>query len=132
MTIVVDASVIVAAVVDSGAVGSWALQQCERDDMAAPHLMPAEAANILRRSSLHGDLSADGAAIAHRDLLDLDVEYFPYLPFADRVWELRQNVTSYDAWYVALAEHLGAVLVTLDRRLAAASGPRCGFLTFDR
>jgi predicted nucleic acid-binding protein len=67
--------------------------------------------------------------MAHADLLDLRVELFPYAPFAPRVWELRDNVTAYDAWYVELAESLGSSLATLDHRLARADGPRCGFET---
>jgi predicted nucleic acid-binding protein len=55
------------------------------------------------------------------------VALFPYRPFADRIWELRDTVTSYDAWYVALAESLDAPLATLDRRLAGAHGPICRF-----
>jgi predicted nucleic acid-binding protein len=95
----------------------------------APHLMPVEAANILRRAQLAGDISADIASIAHRDLLDLHVELFPYEPFAARTWALRDNVSCYDAWYIALAEMLGAPLATLDGRLAMAPGPRCRFMT---
>lgn len=53
------------------------------------------------------------------------MEVYPFAPLADRVWELRANLTSYDAWYVALAEVLQFPLVTLDRRLSRASGPRC-------
>ena len=67
--------------------------------------------------------------MAHADLLDLRVEFFPYAPFAARAWELRDTITSYDAWYVALAEFLGASVATLDGRLARAAGPRCGFET---
>ena len=82
---------------------------------------------MLRRGALAGSLSEDVAAVAHDDLLTLRVRLFPYEPFAQRVWELRHNVTSYDAWYVALAESLGAAVATLDARLAQASGPTCGF-----
>ena len=85
--------------------------------------------NILRRAAAAGVISADVAAMAHADLLDLRVELFPYSPFAARVWALRSNLTSYDAWYVALAEFLGARLATLDLTLARATGPRCGFET---
>lgn len=74
-------------------------------------------------------ISSDIAGMAHADLLDLTVELFPYALFADRVWDLRQNVTAYDAWHVALAEHLDAPLATLDRKLAHATGPRCTFVT---
>ncbi len=84
-------------------------------------------ANILRRAVLAGDLSADVAALAHDDLVRLRVELFPYEPHAQRVWKLRDNLTACDAWYVALAEVLGVPIVTLDRRVAGAAGPQCGF-----
>ena len=125
--IVIDASFVVAALVDSGAEGAWAEGLLAVDTLAAPHLMPVEVANILRGAVLSGDVSADNAAMAHADLLALRVELFPYAPFATRVWELRNNVTSYDAWYVALAESLDTELATLDVRLSRANGPRCGF-----
>ena len=129
MTLVIDASAAVAALVDKGSTGRWARQQLATGSAAAPHLMPAEAANILRRAALAGDISADTASLAHADLLELDVEMFDYRPFAARVWQLRENATVYDGWYVALAESLAVDLVTLDLRLAHASGCRCGFRT---
>jgi predicted nucleic acid-binding protein len=129
LTLVVDASMTAAALIDSGPDGSWADQLMATDHLAAPHLMPVAVANILRRAALSGDISSDSAALAHADLLDLRVELFPYEPFAPRVWELRDNVTAYDGWYVAVAEALGASLATLDRRLAGAPGPHCTFLT---
>lgn len=104
MTLVIDASMVAAALVDSGPDGSWADQLMTTDHVAAPHLMPVEVANILHRAARSGDISADSAALAHQDLLDLRVELFPYEPFAQRVWQLRHNITAYDAWYVALAE----------------------------
>jgi predicted nucleic acid-binding protein len=128
VTVVVDASVAVALLVDAGPDGTWAEQVLAREQLVAPHLMPAEAANILRRAAARGELSADAAALAHADLLALSVDLFPYEPFASRVWELRENLTAYDAWYVALAEALGAELATLDGALCRASGPRCRFL----
>lgn len=127
MTLVVDASVIVAALVDSGVDGDWAVDILDGHALAAPHHMPIEAANILRRASLAGDITPDTAALAHGDLLALRVELFPYAPLAERCWQLRENVTTYDAVYVALAEQLDAPLATLDQRLAAATGPRCTF-----
>lgn len=129
MTVVVDASAIVAALVDAGPDGEWATIELTRDDLAAPHLMPVEAANILRRAVIAGDLSADVATLAHADLARLRVELFPYEPHADRVWELRDNLTAYDAWYVAVAEAIDAPVITLDRRVARATGPRCSFRT---
>ena len=97
------------------------------DDLAAPHLLPAEAGNILRRLASHGKISEDAAALAHTDLLDLRIALFPYSLDARRAWELRHNITTYDAWYVALAESLEVELATLDARLAQAPGPRCRF-----
>jgi predicted nucleic acid-binding protein len=129
MTLVVDSGLVVAALVDSGQVGTWADRLLASDDLAAPHLMPVEAANVLRRAAMAGEISADTAALAHADLLGLQVELFAYEPFATRVWELRENVTAYDGWYVALAESLDAKLATLDLRLANATGPRCAFAT---
>ncbi|MBS3941378.1 MAG: type II toxin-antitoxin system VapC family toxin [Actinobacteria bacterium] len=129
MTVVIDASVAVAALVDAGPDGQWAEGLLADEPLAAPHLFPVEVANLLRRASLAGDISPDVAALAHADLIDLRVDLFPYEPVAERVWELRGNVTAYDGWYVALAERLGAPLATLDRRLAGAAGPRCPFLT---
>jgi len=129
VTLVIDASVVVAALIDNGPEGTWAEQMLSSDDLAAPHLMPVEAANILRLAARAGDISQDSASLAHGDLMALPVELFPYEPFASRVWELRMNVTAYDAWYVALAETLDSGLATLDRRLTLASGPRCEFRT---
>jgi predicted nucleic acid-binding protein len=125
--LVVDASVMVAALIDAGPVGRWAESMLLSGPLAAPHLMPVEVAGVLRRAQLAGDISSDVASLAHSDLLSQRVELFPYSGFAPRAWELRENVTTYDAWYVALAEALGAELVTLDDRLRRASGPRCGF-----
>jgi predicted nucleic acid-binding protein len=127
--LVVDASVLVAALVDSGPDGEWAAAELGDHELVAPHLMPSEAANILRRAALAGDITADSASLAHGDLLDLRVALWPYAPLAERCWQLRENVTTYDGTYVALAELLDAPLATLDQRLAAASGPRCRFTT---
>jgi predicted nucleic acid-binding protein len=128
MTLVVDASTVVAALVDVGPVGGWARDRLDQDDVAAPHLMPAEAASALRRADLSGELTSHAATLAHADLLDLPLLLFPYRAFAERIWHLRKTVTAYDAWYVALAESLDAKLATLDTRLAAAPGPLCGFV----
>lgn len=129
MSVAVDASVVVAALTDTGELGGWAEAILRDDQLVSTHLMPVEVTSILRRSALAGDLSQDSAAMAHADLLDLRIALFPYEPFGGRVWELRDNVTAYDAWYVSLAESLGVALATLDVRLSRAAGPRCGFLT---
>ena len=128
MTAVVDASVVVAALIDDGPVGRWAEELVASTPLASPHLMPVEVANILRRAALAGDVSDDIASLAYADLQALAVELFPYGLLADRIWELRGAVTSYDGWYVALAESLESPLATLDGRLTRAPGPRCSFI----
>ena len=125
MTIITDASVLVAALVDSGREGQWAESVAAEGSLAAPELVLAEASNILRRLERSGDISRLEANSAQGDLLRLEVELFPFAPFADRVWGLRSNLTCYDAWYVALAEAFGCPLVTLDRKLSRAGGPTC-------
>lgn len=129
MTVVVDASVLVAALVDSGREGVWAESAMGEGSLASPELALAEVSNILRRLERIRELSRLEANSAQRDLLRLDLELFPFAPFADRVWALRRNLTSYDAWYVALAEALDCPLVTLDRRLSRPSGPVCEIIT---
>ena len=128
MTRVVDASVLVAALVDSGQAGQWAEAALAEGPLAGPELALVEASNILRRLEQAGEISRLEATSAHRDLLRLALELFPFAPFAERVWALRANLTSYDAWYVALAEALDCPLMTLDRRLSRASGPRCDII----
>ncbi|UYM03488.1 type II toxin-antitoxin system VapC family toxin [Solicola gregarius] len=126
--IVADSSVVIETLVGSGDPSPWAEEVVVASPLAAPHLMPVEVANILRRSVAAGELTSDTAALAHADLLSMPIELLPYAPCASRVWELRSNVTSYDAWYIALAEILDAPLATLDERLARSPGPRCEFL----
>ena len=125
MKAVVDASVLVAALVDTGNDGPWAENVISEGPLATPELALAETTNILRRLEQTGLISQLEATASHRDLLRLDVEFYPFAPVADRVWELRHNLTGYDAWYVALAEALDFPLVTLDRKLGRAPGPRC-------
>lgn len=123
--IVVDASLVVAALTVDGDVGDWARSELLCDGLHAPHLMPIEAANVLRRGVLAGRLTEEVAGLAHAELVDLPIVGFPYAPIASRVWELRGNLTAYDAAYVALAELLDMPLVTLDSRLARAPGVEC-------
>lgn len=129
MTFVVDASVVVAALVTTDADGVWAEAVLERSPLVAPHLLPVEVLSQLRRSVAAELLTPDNAALVVADLADLPIRYVPAQRHLGRIWELRSNVTPYDAWYVALAEVLDAPLVTLDRRLARATGPRCAFVT---
>ena len=84
--------------------------------------------NILRRFVAAGLVSREIATQAVDDISDLPITYYEADPLLPRVWALRDNLTSYDAWYVALAEALDAPLATLDLRLASAAGPNCSFL----
>jgi predicted nucleic acid-binding protein len=128
MTVVIDASTLVAALVDSGPDGQWA-ESLLTADLAAPHLLPVEVAHVLRRAVHAGEITDDIATLAHADLVDLRLALVAYETVADRAWELRHNLTPYDAWYVAVAELLDAPLATLDRRLVNLSGPTCEFRT---
>ena len=129
MTAVVDSSVLVAALVDTGPEGAWAESVVADGPLVGPELALAEASNILRRLEMAGQLSRLEATGAHESLLRLNLDLFPFAPFADRIWALRSNVTSYDAWYVAIAEALDYPLATLDQRLGRASGPACEIIT---
>jgi predicted nucleic acid-binding protein len=124
-SVVVDASVLVAILTAEGKLGERAAEACRGSLLAAPELMPFEAANVLRRLELAGTIDATGARLAHRDLLDLEVDLWPYDVVATRAWQLRGSLSIYDAAYAAVAEEIEAPLVTLDARLAGANGLRC-------
>ncbi len=124
--IVADASIIANVLGDDGADGAAAraVLRAERD-LAAPDLVDVETASVLRRRWLNGDLTARRFRSAITDLGDLPIMRHPTLPFMTRAYELRANVTPYDAAYIGLAEALDCDLVTADVRLAKAPGPRC-------
>lgn len=127
--VVCDASAVVAVLLDSGPDGRWATDALAGADLAAPSLLPFEVTNIIRRHDLAGVISSDQAAQAHSDLIDLAVEQWPYELLAPRAWQLRHNLTTYDATYVALAELLEATLVHLDVRIGRAPDLRCEVAT---
>lgn len=127
--IVCDASALVALLLDNGSDGRWVTETVAGSDLVAPSLVEFESANIIRRHELAGIVSADQAAQAHADLLDLAIEQWPYELLAARACELRHNLSSYDASYVALAELIGAMLVTLDGRISGAPRLRCTITT---
>ena len=129
MSVVVDSSVVVAALVDSGRHGKWAEEILASGLLLAPELVRAEATNVFRRLERAKLITTPEANAAQGDLMQLDVEVLPFEPFADRIWELRHNVTSYDGWYVAIAEALKVPLATLDAPLSRSNGVTCKFLT---
>jgi predicted nucleic acid-binding protein len=126
---VCDASAVAALLLDSGPDGQWVTQTVESGEIAAPALVTYETANVIRKHELAGQISPDQSAQAHADLLDLAIELWPYDLLATRAWELRMNLSSYDATYVALAEITDLTLVTLDKRLAKAPGTKCRIST---
>lgn len=122
--LVVDASA-VAALLLSGDDGAWVADVVAGADLVAPALLPFEVTNVIRRHELTGAVSPAEAALAHADLLDLPIDLVAHAPVAARTWELRHNLSAYDASYVAVAEAYGVALVTLDRRLSEAPGVTC-------
>jgi predicted nucleic acid-binding protein len=126
---VCDASAVAALLLDSGPDGQWVTHTIDSGRITAPALVTYETANVIRKHELAGQVSPDQAAQAHADLLDLTIELWPYDILASRAWELRQNLSIYDATYVALAETTDMTLVTLDKRLAKAPGTRCRIAT---
>jgi predicted nucleic acid-binding protein len=129
--LVVDASVVVAALVDDGSAGTWAAETMLERFLVAPAHLGVEVAGALRRLAATGAIGADVATLAHSDLLDLRVHTYPYAPFGERVWAVRSLASTYDAAYIALAEALGAPLATLDGRLARTTGVACAITTWD-
>jgi len=94
-------------------------------ELAMPDLADVETVAVLRRRWLAGDLSDDRFAAGVGALISMPIDRFPVAAFMPRAYELRANVTAYDATYVALAEQLECILVTADARLASAAGVRC-------
>lgn len=94
----------------------------DNESLHAPHLLAVEVTQVVRRFVAAGELDAARGADALADLVDLDVARHPHEPLLPTVWRLRDNLTAYDAMYVALALALDAPLVTLDAQLARAPG----------
>ena len=128
MTLILDSSALIAALVDSGIDGVWAATVIQREQVLAPELLMAETANALRRFELEGRISPPVAHDAYDRLLSMSIELHPFAPYSERIWELRFNLTPYDAWYVAMAEAMDCPLATLDLRMARASGTSYEFL----
>jgi len=94
----------------------------KRDDFHAPHLIDVEVVQALRRLVRTGDLAPNRAEEAIEDLTGFNIRRYPHFDFLSRAWELRDNLTAYDAVYVGLAEVLEAPLLTCDGPLAATPG----------
>lgn len=126
--IVLDASCLYEVLIDGPHATAVRRVLADADEVAAPHAIDVEVMGAIRSNWQVGLLHETRAEIALAELRDWSGERFPHRPFADRVWELRHNVRTWDAYYVALAEVLRAPLVTLDRRLAHSNGPTCEFI----
>ncbi|MGL5819476.1 MAG: type II toxin-antitoxin system VapC family toxin [Phycicoccus sp.] len=123
--LVVDASCLVEVLIGGSAAGDVRRWLASEPDQVAPHVVDVEVLGVIRREHLHGRLDRTEAAQAVDDLYAWPGERFGHRPLLARAWELRDTVRGWDAMYVALAEALGATLLTSDRRLAAATGPQC-------
>jgi predicted nucleic acid-binding protein len=123
--IVVDASVLAPALADDGADGDRARLRLRGEQIVAPELVDLEVLSTLRRAVRAGRLDERRSGQALDDLAALPLRRVPHLPLLARAWELRDNLTAYDAAYVALAESLRALLLTADGGIGKASGVRC-------
>ena len=124
--IVLDASAVVAVLVGRDSEAERIRRKVEGpgESLHVPHIMDLEVLHALRRQTLLGTLSRRRGAEALADLKNIAFVRYPHALLVDRIWELKENLTAYDAAYVALAEALDAPLVTLDARLAGAPGIR--------
>ena len=123
--LVVDASVIAPVVADAGPDGVRFRQRLHSEQVAAPDLLRVEVLSVIRRQLHVGTLEVTQAEQGVTDLLDLPITVYPTAPLLLRCWQLRDNLTAYDACYIALAETLGCSLLTADTRLSRAPGTTC-------
>jgi len=123
--IVVDASVIATALGDDDDDGDRARARLRGEQLAAPYLLDAEVASVLRRQVSSGQLPPRRARLALDDLITMPLRRAPHIPLLSRAWELRENLTIYDALYVALAEALDVRLLTADAPLSRVRRLRC-------
>lgn len=123
--LVIDASVLAVALLDDGPDGDTARLRLRGEQLAAPALIDLEVVSVWRGLARGGHLDPRRVGLALDDLQDLPIQRVGHTAFLARCWELRDNLTIYDAAYVALAEALQVPLLTSDRRLARSTGPRC-------
>lgn len=127
---VLDASIVTDAMAVGGVVGDRARRLVAQESwLHVPAIAGAEITSALRAMLIRGLLSSGDARAAAFRASRLRSRRYPFEPFLERAWELRDNLTVYDAWYVALAEALAVSLVTSDDRLRRADGPRCPVLS---
>lgn len=126
--LVVDASALFEVVADTPRAESVRQLLSGHDEVGAPHLIDAEVFSVIQTHARRGWLDRTAASQAVEDLVTWPATRWSHRPLLSRAWELRFNVRGYDALYVALAEALDAPLLTLDVRLAGATGPRCPVL----
>jgi predicted nucleic acid-binding protein len=130
--IVSDASLVVDLLIDGGERGSWAAARVGSARLLhAPHVLDFEVVSAFRKRLRMGELSTRRARAALEDLQELPIERYPAARLLERIWQLRDRMTPYDAAYVALAEALALPLVTMDRRLARAGGHGAEILAFE-
>lgn len=123
--IVVDASVVATALLDDDTDGAAVRDRLRRARLAAPEIIDLEVLSVIRRLLANDQVTTRRADQATTDLVDLHLHRAPHRPLLGRCWELRHNLSPYDAAYVALAEALDTTLLTADERLARAPGPSC-------
>ena len=129
--IVVDASAAVTMFLNLGRGAARVRERLEAVEyVQVPHLFDVEVLHALRRHSLRGSLSEEQSRLILSLLREMKAVRYPHAPLVPRIWELRENLTAYDAAYVALAEALDAPLVTMDERLARAPGMRAAVELF--
>lgn len=124
-TLVVDSGTLVNILLANGEQPVAAVGPLAGHDLTAPHLIDVEVLSTTRKLILRHDIPKHDADALLRDFKRTTIERFPHAPLFDAAWELRENITPYDAMYVALARMLGVTLVTLDRRLARAASRHC-------
>lgn len=120
--IVLDASAAVELVLYTASGKRIAKRLGRAGSIHCPHLIDIEITQTLRRLVVRAEVTADRGAAALSHWRDMEIQRYPHLPFLERIWTLRENLSAYDAAYVTLAEVLKAPLITGDRRLARAPG----------
>ncbi len=123
--LVVDASVLVVALADDGPDGDVVRRRLQGERLFAPEIIDLEVLSVLRRAVARGALNQRRAVLALDDLMDAPIQRAPHRRLFARCWELRENLTPYDASYAALAEALKTVLITADARWSKAPGLTC-------